>query len=253
MGLGGKVVLVVGVGGGLGAALVALLGADGAKVVAVARHPSILDPLAAHARLRGWNVTTQVADVDVQADVDRLVADVIRQHGTLDAVSINVGHWHGGESLLHRMTDEEWNAAVRGNLDPPFRVARASIPALIQHGGGSLVFVGAAPPVRWAGSAGYTAGKGGLADLVPRLARDYRANGLRINAVLPGSMTNHAVGLDPPDAATPIPLANAPPGSPWAVARAIRYLLSDESAWVTGALLTVDGGLSTGGSEAPGR
>ncbi len=249
MSLRGKVVLVVGVGGGLGAALVSLLAADGAKVVAVARSGKTLDPLRDHARARGWTVVPRTADVLRQPEVDDLVAGVLREFGVLDAVSINVGHWHGGESRLDKMSDEEWDAAIRGNLEPEFRVARATLPHLIERRQGSVVFVSAAREIRRAGSAAYNVAKGGLVDLVPRLARDYRPFGIRVNAVLPGSMHNHAVALDPPDAAEPIPLTEAPPGSPWAAARAIRYFLSDESSWVTGALLTVDGGLSTGGPE----
>ncbi len=253
MSLRGKVVLVVGVGGGLGTALVSLLGADGAKVVAVARSTPALEPLHAHAAAHGGSVSARTADVLSQPDVDALVAGVLREFGGIDAVSLNVGHWHGGESRLDKMSDEEWEASIRGNLEPAFRVARATLPHLIARGRGSVVFVTAAREIRRAGSAAYNVAKGGLDDLVPRLARDYRPFGIRVNAVLPGSMRNHAVALDPPDPSEPIPLTNAPPGSPWSVARAIRYFLSDESEWVTGALLTVDGGLSTGGDEARPR
>jgi NAD(P)-dependent dehydrogenase (short-subunit alcohol dehydrogenase family) len=148
------------------------------------------------------------------------------------------------------MSDDEWSLGIRDNLEPVFRVARATLPHLIERGSGSVVMVSAAPGVRAAGSASYCAAKGGLADLVPKLGRDYRATGVRINAVLPGSMPNQLDALDPPPADRPIPLTNRPATSPWEVARAVRYLLSDESRWVTGTLLVVDGGLSTGGGES---
>jgi len=249
MSLADKVVLVVGVGGGLGSAVVSLLASEGATVVGAARSGAALDGLARHGREKGWKLTAVAADVGDQADVDRLVAQVLKEHGRLDAVSINVGHWHGGEGLLHKMSDEEWDAGLRGNLDPVFRVARASIRPMVERGGGSVVLVSAALAVRWAGSASYCAGKGGLADLVPKLARDYRPWGIRVNAVLPGSM-GHDVAFDPPSADERIPLTDQTTTSPWEVARAIRYLVSDESRWVTGTLVTVDGGASTWGETS---
>lgn len=252
MTLENKVVLVVGVGSGLGTAVVSLLAADGATVVAVARTDLTLAPIERHARERGWKVHSRTADVADQRDVDGLVRDLLREHGRIDAASINVGHWHGGEGLLHKMSDEEWEAGLRGNLDPVFRVARATIPPMIARGGGSVVFVSAALAVRWSGSASYCAAKGGLVDLVPKLAHDYRSQGIRINAVLPGSM-GRDIPEDPPVADGPIALTDRTATSPWEVARAIRYLVSDESRWVTGTVVTVDGGASTWGEEPPGK
>jgi NAD(P)-dependent dehydrogenase (short-subunit alcohol dehydrogenase family) len=249
-----KVVLVAGVGTGLGTAVVSLLAADGATVVAVARSTKALDPIVAHARSKGWSVSARVANVLDQGDVDRLLRSVLEEFGRIDAVSINVGQWSGGETLLHQMTDEQWSTTIRGNLEPVFRLARATLPVLIRQGGGSIVVVSASPAVRWIGSAAYCAAKGGLADLVPKLARDYRPYGVRINAVLPGSMARDLSSLDPPPPGESVRLAEQTPTSSWEVARAIRYLLSDDSRWVTGCLLLVDGGFATGGTEpAPSK
>ena len=244
-----KVILIAGVGGGLGTATVNLLASDGNTVVAVARTSAVLDTVRAHAQIRGWKVSTRAADLLDQGAVDQMVGSVLGEFGRIDGVSINVGHWLGGETLLHRMSDEEWSAALRDNLDPVFRVAHATLPVLVEQGHGSLVLVSAAPPVRYAGSASYSLAKGGLADLVPKLAHDYRPYGVRINGVLPGSMTNHLEDQDPPTHDRAIPLGDQAARSPWEVARAIRYLLSDESRWVTGSLLLVDGGATTGGKE----
>lgn len=253
MGLAKKVVLVAGVGGGLGTAVVNLLASDGATVIGVARTSASLDRIQSHARARGWSFSPRTANLLDQAEVDRTTRSVLDEFGHIDGVSINIGHWVGGETLLHRMSDEEWSVAIRDNLDPVFRVARATLPHLVERGSGSVVIVSASPGVRWAGSASYCVAKGGLADLVPKLARDYRATGVRINAVLPGSMPNQLEALDPPPADGPIPLTDRPAISPWEVARAVRYLLSDESRWVTGSLMLVDGGLSTGGAESVAR
>jgi NAD(P)-dependent dehydrogenase (short-subunit alcohol dehydrogenase family) len=249
MGLAKKVVLVAGVGSGLGTAVVKTLAADGATVVGVARTSKALDPLQAYARTRGWAFSPRIADTVDQLAVDRMVASVLEEFGTIDGVAILVGHWVGGETLLHLMSDDEWSAGIRDNTEPIFRIAKATLPHFLQQRHGSVVLVSASPGVRYAGSASYCTAKGGLADLVPKLARDYRATGVRFNAVLPGSMGNKLRDPDPPAADRPIPLTDTTATSMWEVARAIRYLLSDESRWVTGSLLIVDGGLATGGKE----
>jgi NAD(P)-dependent dehydrogenase (short-subunit alcohol dehydrogenase family) len=248
-----RVVLVAGVGSGLGSAVVSLLASEGAAVVAVARTPAALEPLAAHARRRGWTVTSRTANVAEPAPAEQLVREVVREFGRIDALSVNVGHWFAAETPLHRLTPEQWAAGIRDNLDPTYQLGRAAIPHMLERRRGSVVLVSAALPVRWAGSAAYCAAKAGVADLVPKLARDYRATGLRFNGVLPGSMGHELPSLDPPAADVPLPLTDETATSPWEVARAIRYLLSDESRWLTGALLTVDGGMSTGGAEPDRR
>ena len=252
MSLAKKVFLVAGVGSGLGTALVSLLAADGATVVGVARSLKALEPIQAHARTRGWQVAARTANFQDQSEVDRVVRSVLDEFGQIHGVSINVGHWDGGGTLLHQMSDEAWSAGIRENLDPVYRVGRATLPHFMERKGGSLVVVSAAPAVRWSGSSSYCAAKGGLADLVPMLARDYRSYGIRVNGVLPGAMGNQLQGLDPPAAGSPMSLRDSPPNAPWEVARVIRYLLSDESRWVTGSLYQVDGGLSAGGAEPPG-
>jgi NAD(P)-dependent dehydrogenase (short-subunit alcohol dehydrogenase family) len=245
----GKVVLVAGVGGGLGAALVSLLASEGATVVAVARRASSLDPITVHARTRGWKVVPRTADVTDAAQVDRLVAATVGELGGIDAMSVDVGHWIPDGGLLHELTQEAWTAGVRDNLEATYQMGRAVLPHMIERHRGSIVLVSAALAIRWAASASYCAAKGGLVDLVPKLARDYRALGVRFNAVLPGAMTRSLGGLDPPVAGGAVPLTDQTTTSPWEVARAIRYLLSDESRWVTGATITVDGGASTAGAE----
>lgn len=253
MTLNGKVVLVAGVGGGLGSAVVSLLASEGATVVGVARTSQALDRVEAHARDRGWKVSGHTADIRDSAEVERLVSRVVHEHRRLDGVSINVGHWIPGGTLLHRLSEDEWTLGLRDNLDPVYRVGRAVIPHFMEQQAGTLVVVSAAPAVRLIASASYCAAKGGLADLVPKLAHDYRAFGIRVNAVLPGSMSNQLDSLDPPPADRSIPLTDETKTSPWEVARAIRYFVSDESRWVTGVALTVDGGATSGGDESPAR
>ena len=252
MGFAGKTYIIAGVGSGLGTAIACLLAAEGANVVGVARTSNVLDPLVTAGKARNWKLTGVAGDVYRQSDVDRIVSEVVSDHRTIDGVSVNVGHWIVGENLLHKMSEEQWSAGIRDNLDPIYRIGRAVLPVMVKQGFGSLVAVSAARPIRWAGNPSYHAAKGGLIDLIPRLARDYRPYGIRINAVLPGTMGHEITEYDPPDPNAPIPLADERTGtSAWEAARGLRYFLSDESRWVTGTTLVVDGGLTTGGKEHP--
>ncbi len=251
MNFAGKVVLVAGVGGGLGSALVGLLGDAGATIVAVARGTSSLDRLAEAARQRGWKLTTVAADLTSQPEVDRAVADLLETHGRLDGVSVTAGRWIAAGRLLHEVSEQEWNDGLTGNLGPVYRVGRAVLPHFVARRTGSVVLVSASEPVRRLGNPSYCAAKGGILDLTRKLAGDYRPHGVRVNAVLPGNMAHDVDPLRSPALDRPAPLTDDPETSPWEVARAIGYLLSEESRWVTGALLTVDGGLSTPGASRP--
>jgi NAD(P)-dependent dehydrogenase (short-subunit alcohol dehydrogenase family) len=244
-----RVLLVVGVGEGLGTATISQLATDGAVVIGVARRPEVLDRLETYGKKHGWKFHGRRADSKVQKEVDRVVASVISDFGHIDGVSVNAGHWVPGETLIHRMSDKEWTDGLVDNLEPFFRVSRAVLPHMVAHGSGSIVTVSAAPHIRTDGSASYAAAKGGLLELVRKLALDYRSEGVRFNGVLPGSMNGEVTSMEPPSGSAFVPLSNSVPTSPWEVARAIEYLLSDSSRWVSGTLLTVDGGYSTWGKE----
>lgn len=247
----GRVILVAGVGSGLGTAVVTLLAEAGASVIGLARGRTSLDSLQKQAEGRGWSFRGVAADLRVQAEVDHAVNDVIGEFGRLDGVSVNVGHWIPGDTLLHKSTEEEWSTGLHDNLDAIHRVGRAALPPMIKQGHGSVVLVSATERVRRLAAPSYCAAKAGILDLTQKLAADYRPFGIRFNAVLPGNMESELTTRDPPAAGTRVPLRTNAGVDAWQVARAIRYLLLDESEWVTGALLTVDGGQSAGGSEPP--
>ncbi|HTT35570.1 MAG TPA: SDR family oxidoreductase [Thermoplasmata archaeon] len=242
-----RVVWVAGVGGGLGTAVVLTLLADGSTVVGLARRRATLDRLAAAPDGPG-RFEAEPADLTSTAEVEAAAARTIARHGRIDSVALLAGRWVPGPTAIHELSEGLWAEAIEGNLTPIHRVLHAVVPGMIERGRGSIVLVSATEAVRARGSAAYAAAKAGVAELAGRLAADYRRNGIRVNAVLPGNMGREAATRRPDDA-SPVPLAAANPTAPWAVARAVRFLLSDESAWTTGATLRVDGGFSTGGAE----
>ncbi|MCI4358506.1 MAG: SDR family oxidoreductase [Thermoplasmata archaeon] len=247
----GKVVLVAGVGGGLGSALVQVLCSAGATTIAVARRTGSLSPLEALARAQGWSFRSLSADLGRPAEVGRVFERVTDEFGPLDGLSVNAGHWVVGDPLLHKSSDDEWTKGLSDNLDPMFFVCRAALPAMIARGRGAIVLVSATERVRYSGNASYCASKGALVDLGAKLAHDYRSSGIRVNVVLPGSMEHDVDVSAPPQEAATLRLRDQSGVGAWEVARTIRFLLSDEARWVSGAAVRVDGGFSTHGKEQP--
>jgi NAD(P)-dependent dehydrogenase (short-subunit alcohol dehydrogenase family) len=251
MELKGKVVVVAGVGPGLGSAVVSLVAGAGATTVAIARSSSSLDKLAGIGRDRGWTLRPVQADLASPAEVGRAIASTVAEFGRIDGVSLNTGRWIQGDTLLHKTTDAEWSQGISENLDAIFQIGRAVLPHMVERRSGSLDIVSAADRVRHNGNVSYCVAKGGLVDLTLKLAHDYRPYGVRVNAVLPGTMEHEIDPASPPDPARPLGLRDESGSGAWEVARSIGYLLSDDSRWTTGALLTVDGGYSLRGKEQP--
>ena len=249
--MNGRVYLVAGVGSGLGSAVTALLASRGATVVAVARRSESLAAVEAQGRVRGWSLRPFVGDLSKEEDVDRLVRTVVKEAGPLDGACLQTGRWIAGDTLLHKTTDREWTEGLQSNLEAIFRVGRAVLPLLMERRRGSLVLISAADRVRWSGNVAYCVAKGGLVDLTRKLARDYRPYGIRVNAVLPGTMEHDLPSLDPPDPSGPLALKDASGSGAWEVARMVSYLLGDEGRWISGSAIPVDGGYSTFGAEPP--
>ena len=244
-----RVYLVGGAGAGLGSALVSLLASRGATVVASARQEKSLSRLEAAAKSGSWTFRPVVADLKNLAEAEALVAGVIREFGHLDGVAALAGGWMPGSPLIHESSEREWEEGLSNNLRPVYCLSHAALPAMIQQGGGSLVFVSATRAVRWAGTAAYGAAKGALVELCEKMAHDYRPYGIRVNAVLPGNMPHNVEPTARPGPAPRPRLRDTIETGSWEVAHAISFLLSREAEWVTGSTLVVDGGRSTGGEE----
>jgi NAD(P)-dependent dehydrogenase (short-subunit alcohol dehydrogenase family) len=228
-----KGVIVTGGTGALGHALVTLLLERGTRVVVpwrrVEQWRSLEATAGPGAPLLGFEADL-VDPVGARVFVDRAASSL----GTLDGVALVAGGWAGGASF-EAASEDEWDHMMQGNLATVRNVCRAALPHLLE-GGGSVVTVGSrAAETGGAGMAAYAVAKSAVHALTRVLALENRDRGVRFNGVLPGTIDTPANRAAMPEADPSTWTA------PDAIARVIAFLLSTESAAVTGALVPVDG------------
>jgi len=246
--LEGKIALVTGGGTGIGRAIALLFAAEGAKICVAGRRSEPLQQVVAEIRRLGGTATFTRGDVLKADRVELMVQGAIYNFGGLDILVNNAGIFLEGTVVD---TDEKrWDKVVGTNLKGAYMVSRYAVPAIKARGGGCIInnasvhgLVGAK------NSVAYCASKGGLVQLTRAMALDHAADRIRVNAICPGlvdtPMTREADGgsswLDA--AVKEYPAARA--GTVDEVARLALYLASDESRFMTGAVLPIDGGFTT--------
>ena len=247
VGLDGRVVLVTGASSGLGEQLARSLVAHGARPVLAARRAERLDAL--HSELDGA-VDTVACDVTVEADRRRLIETVLDRHGRLDGLVNNAGMGAAGPAL--RTSVETFSRVVDVNLIAPYALCCLAASHMREGGGRSIVNIASVMGLRsiaQIADASYVASKAGLIGLTRELASQWGRYGIRVNAVAPGFFASEmtaGLGEDAdslPDWLTDqIPLRRG--GRPGELDQSILYLLGPGSSFVTGHVLTVDGGLA---------
>ena len=234
--LEGRTALVTGASKGIGRAIATELAAAGASVVLGYR--SGQDEAEALATELGGRALQ--ADVSSAEDAKRLVEEA----GDLDVLVNNAGLTRDG--VLARMTDEDWRTVIDTNLSSVFYTCRAVTRSMMRKRAGAIVNVSSIVGVHgnW-GQTNYAASKAGIIGFTKSLARELGSRGVRANVVAPGYVKTQLTDVLPEGATTAM-LDNTPLGrlgDPEDVARAVRFLCSDDASFITGEVLLVDGGL----------
>ncbi len=234
--LEGKTALVTGASRGIGRAVAAELARAGASVVLGYRS----------GKDEAETLAAELGGRAIQADVSNAedAARLVEEAGDLDILVNNAGLTRDG--LLARMSDDDWRTVIDTNLSSVFYTCRAVTRPMMKKRGGAIVNVSSIVGVHgnW-GQTNYAASKAGIIGFTKSLARELGSRGVRANVVAPGYVKTQLTDVLPEDA-TAAMLQNTPLGrlgEPEDIAGAVRFLCSDDAAFITGEVLLVDGGL----------
>lgn len=240
--LDGKVALVTGATGGIGAATARVLHAQGAKVAITGRRAAELEALAAEL---GEGVLVAPADLADPAAPAALVDQVESGLGSLDILVNNAGLTR--DMLALRMGDADWAAVLEVDLTAPFRLARAGLRGMMKRRWGRIISIASIVGVTGnAGQANYAAAKAGLIGMSKSLAQEVATRGVTVNVVAPGfvktAMTDALNEAQKAKLMERIPTGRM--GAPEDIAAAVVFLASPEAGWTTGQTIHVNGGMA---------
>ena len=256
--LAGQIAIVTGASSGIGAGVAKSLSAAGATVVInypVAPVKPAAEEVLAEILAAGGTGMTAMCDVSKEAEVQKMFADTIQKYGTVDILINNAGLQK--DSPFENMTLEQWNFVISVNLTGQFLCAREAIKEFLRRGvdlkrsraAGKIVHMSSVHEViPWAGHANYATSKGGIMMLMKTLAQEFAWKKIRINSICPGAIQTpiNRSAWDTPEALnkllTLIPYQRI--GLPEDIGNAAVWLCSDDSDYVNGTSLFVDGGMS---------
>ncbi len=246
-----KVAIVTGAGAGIGRASALRFARAGAQVAAVDLDPETLKSVVEEVRKSGGAAEGYALDVSRSADVSRVVAQVLQRFGRIDILFNNAGIVPHGK--IHQTTEQEWDRTMAVNVKSMYLLCHAVVPVFQRQGGGVILNTASATALKMVPDrAAYTASKGAVVALTRTMALDYVKDNIRVNCLCPGtvdtpSLRERLTALGDYKQAREQFIARQPLGrlgTAEEIAEAPLYLVSDESAFVTGIALPIDGGLS---------
>jgi NAD(P)-dependent dehydrogenase (short-subunit alcohol dehydrogenase family) len=240
-----KVALITGGGSGIGRATAIRLSSEGAAVVIADIDEASSDKVCRQVEALSGRAIHVLADVTLEADCRRIVQETVRAFGRLDVLLTSAGVGSGGTVVD---TDEEyWDRVVDLDLKGVYLSSKYAIPEMVKMGGGAIVHIASIGGLRgdW-GGASFSAAKGGVINLTRHMAVMHAAEGVRVNCICPGVIRTPLTEdwLSDPQVLENV-LERHPVGrigGPEEVAAAAAFLASGEAAFITGAVLAVDGG-----------
>lgn len=246
-----KACIVTGGGSGIGRATCQVFADEGARLVVADRNLEAAEAVAETVRGAGGDAVALPVNVSKAAEVRQMTKDVLDRFGRIDVLVNNAGY--GIPGTVVETSEEDWDALMAVNLTGVFLCCKHAIPVMIRQGGGVVVNVASVVAnVGIANRAAYCASKGGVAALTRAMALDHVADGIRVNAVAPGTINTPyfeqmLANSDDPKGLLHGLESRQPMqrlGNPEEIARGILFLASGESSFCTGSILTVDGGMT---------
>jgi NAD(P)-dependent dehydrogenase (short-subunit alcohol dehydrogenase family) len=244
-----QIVIVTGAGSGIGKGIALLAAQEGATVVIAEINAENGACTADEIQAAGGTSTFVGTDVADPAGVDALIEKTLEMFGRIDALVNNAGVDLEGDTTAYPI--ETWRQTIDINLGGAFLCSRACLPTMRKHGGVIVNIASVHSMFGFSGCTAYDASKGGLVAMTRSLAIENGPHGIRVNAICPGYIDtplweNWLAQRPDPDKMERLTRQSHPlrrRGTPRDIAQATRFLISDESTWITGTTLVVDGGM----------
>ena len=249
--LDGKVCIVTGGGSGIGRAICLLFGQEGAEVVVADKNAESAGRTVAELECLGARGTALEVDVSLAESVRGMVDSVVERYGRIDVLVNNAGF--GFAATVVETEEADWDRLMSVNLKGVYLGCKYVVPVMMRQGGGAIVnTASAAGLVGVADRAAYCASKGGVIAMTRAMAIDHVNDGVRINCIAPGTVESPYFDEIFAESEDPVALRRLMEsrhlmrrlGTPDEVASGVLYLASDESSFVTGSALSVDGGMT---------
>jgi len=245
MNLSNKVAIVTGSGRGIGRAIALRLAESGARIVVNDLNDSA-QGVAEEIRAMKQESLAILADISSSSDVDKMVETTMNTYGRIDILVNNAGITR--DQLVLRMSDEDWDKVMSVNLKSVFLCSRAALRPMIRQRWGRIVNIASIVGIVGnAGQANYASAKAGIIGFTRTLSKEVASRGVTVNAVAPGfidtPMTQQLKDAQREELTKRIPSGYL--GTPRDVAEAVAFLASEEARYITGQVLSVDGGMAT--------
>jgi len=240
-----KVALISGAGSGIGRATAQLLAGEGARVIVNDINSTGGEETVRLIRAAGGEAAFAYADVGVYAQAEALIKAAIEKYGDLHILFNNAGITR--DSLIMTMSEQDWDIVIQVNLKSTFACSRAAVRHMIRKRYGRIInMTSVAGQMGNAGQTNYSASKAGQIAFTKSLAREVASRNITVNAVAAGYIDTDIWAKVPDDmkekAAALIPMGRK--GKPLDIAHAVAFLASDDASYITGHVLTVDGGMA---------
>lgn len=240
----GKVAVITGASRGIGRSIALALAEAGAKIVAVDLDPAATEAIVAELKAQGTEAIAVIGNVTVTEDTEKMIDAAVAAFGRVDILVNNAGITRDG--LLMRMKDEDWDAVLTVNLKGAFLCSRAASKVMTKQRYGRIINIASVVgQMGNAGQANYCASKAGLIGLTKSNARELAKRNVTVNAVAPGfiatAMTDALPEKVREELTAQIPLARL--GSADDIAHAVVFLALEKSAYITGHVIAVNGGM----------
>ncbi|MCH2142293.1 MAG: 3-oxoacyl-[acyl-carrier-protein] reductase [Phycisphaerales bacterium] len=239
-----RVAIVTGASRGIGRSIAKQLATDGFLVVAVARNADALNELVSEVQSAGGHAEGRPCDLMDDAAVDGLIEGVVEGHGRLDVLVNNAGVTRDG--LVLRMSDDDFDTVIATNLRAVFRLCRAVARPMMRQRWGRIINIGSVVGMMGnPGQANYAAAKAGLIGMTRSIGKELGGKGITANVVAPGWIDTDMTAALPEamlkEATARLPLRRL--GQSQDIADGVSFLASDRASYITGHVLTIDGGM----------